>query len=43
MEELKKNAILLKKQYDEVNGILKIINRPLNTEAAPPAAQAKAG
>jgi len=42
MDELKKNAMLLKQQYDEVNGILKIINRPLITDA-PAAPTAKAG
>lgn len=41
MEELKKNAFVLKKQYEEVNSILKIINRPLNIEA-PAAPTAKA-
>lgn len=30
MAELKKQAVTAKKQYDEVNGILKVINRPLN-------------
>jgi len=43
MDELKKNAVVLKKQYDEVNSILKVINRPLTTEATPSAPKAKAG
>jgi len=40
MEELKKNATVLKRQYEEINGILKVINRPLDAE--PVAAAAKA-
>ena len=39
MDELKKNAAVLKKQYEEINGILKVINRPLDAE---PVATAKA-
>ncbi len=42
MEELKKSAAVLKKQYDEVNAILKVINRPLNAEPAAAAPTAKA-
>jgi hypothetical protein len=34
MTDLKKQAALLKKQYEEVNNILKVINRPLTPEAA---------
>ncbi len=42
MEELKRNAVGLKKQYDEVSAILRIINRPLDAAAmqATPAAKA---
>ena len=42
IEELKKNAMLLKKQHDEVGAILKVINRPLvaQTSEPPPAAKA---
>lgn len=44
MDELKKSARLLKQQHDEVAGIYKVINRPLQgTEASVPAAKAKAG
>lgn len=42
MEELKKNAAVLKKQYDEVNAILKVINRPLDAEPAQASPAAKA-
>ena len=42
MDELKKNGAVLKKQYDEVNAILKIINRPLGTEKTAPVPTAKA-
>ncbi len=34
MGELKKQAVVLKKQYEEVNNILKVINRPLNPAPA---------
>ena len=34
MAELKKQAIVVKKQYEEVNNILKVINRPLNPAPA---------
>ncbi len=42
MEELKKSAGLLKKQYDEVSAILRIINRPLDIKAPDNARAAKA-
>ena len=34
IDELKKNALLLKNQHDEISAILKLINRPLDTPAA---------
>ncbi len=34
MAELKKQAMVLKKQYEEVNSILKVLNRPLNPAPA---------
>ncbi|MCW9089185.1 MAG: dynamin family protein [Gammaproteobacteria bacterium] len=42
MNELKRNGAVLKKQYAEINGILKVINRPLDTDPATvrPAARA---
>ncbi|MFO7594571.1 MAG: dynamin family protein [Pseudomonadota bacterium] len=43
MNELKRNGAMLKKQYEEINGILKMINRPLDaqaTNASKPAAKA---
>ncbi len=40
MEELKKSAAVLKKQYDEVSAILRIINRPLDAIAMQQAAPA---
>ncbi|HEY9148124.1 MAG TPA: dynamin family protein, partial [Gammaproteobacteria bacterium] len=43
MNELKKNGAVLKKQYEEINGILKVINRPLDTDAAAARPAAKAG
>ncbi|HEX9802956.1 MAG TPA: dynamin family protein [Gammaproteobacteria bacterium] len=42
MNELKKSAVVLRKQYDEVNAILKVINRPLTVESAAAAPTAKA-
>jgi chromosome segregation ATPase len=42
MAELKKNAGVLKQQYDELNAILKVINRPLDAEADPVTPRAKA-
>ncbi len=42
MEELKKNAAVLKKQYDEVSAILRIINRPLDASAERQTPAAKA-
>ena len=35
MAELKNQALVLKKQYEEVNGILKVINRPLSAAPQP--------
>jgi hypothetical protein len=42
IEELKKNAMVLKKQHEEVSAILKVINRPLDLPPAqsPPTAKA---
>ncbi|MEN8169949.1 MAG: dynamin family protein [Pseudomonadota bacterium] len=34
MAELKKQAMVVKKQYEEVNSILKVLNRPLNATVA---------
>jgi uncharacterized coiled-coil DUF342 family protein len=42
MNELKKSAAVLRKQYDEVNAILKVINRPLTVESATSTPTAKA-
>ncbi len=42
MAELKKNAAVLKQQYDELNNILKVINRPLDADAPPAEPRAKA-
>ncbi|MGM0594343.1 MAG: dynamin family protein [Pseudomonadota bacterium] len=42
--ELKKNGATVRQQYEEINAILKVINRPLDTDAGnKPAAAAKAG
>ena len=42
IEELKKNALLLKKQHEEVSAILKVINRPLTIPASETIPTAKA-
>ena len=42
IEELKKNALLLKKQHEEVSAILKVINRPLAMSASETIPTAKA-
>lgn len=42
MEELKKSAGVLKKQYDEVSAILRVINRPLDIAAPENSRAAKA-
>lgn len=43
MNELKRNGALLKKQYEEINGILKVINRPLDSDISTARPTAKAG